>query len=262
MLRLKNRLKNEMKKTSSVSLNKPQKFFSLSSKLCFQLSADKQRYFGESLHKFITASPKKFWREVSPKHHQYDVFELDGINLDDEKKNIANSFIEHFHSVFTWDDDVLPVLENSSPAISDVVINEEGILHMLLKLDKKKSFGPDDIFNTFLKRYAKWIAKYLHIVFLRSLEDGQLPNDLRTARRISLHESGAKECLKNCHPIFVASSSCNILEDCIHECIVEFLDANKILTECQHGFRKGYSTCTQLVAAINDFSVSINNVKN
>lgn len=132
---------------------------------------------------------------------------------------------------------------------------------MLLKLDEKKSSGSDDIPNAFLKRYAEWVSKYLHIVFLRSLEESQLPNYWRTARVIPLHKSGAKECIKNYRPISLTSTSCKILEHIIHKHIIEFLNAHNILTECQYGFRKGYSACTQLVATIHDFAVSVNNVK-
>lgn len=40
--------------------------------------------------------------------------------------------------------------------------------------------------------------------------------------------------------------------------ISEFLTAHNALSESQHGLRKGYSTCTQLVQAVHDFALAIN----
>lgn len=41
--------------------------------------------------------------------------------------------------------------------------------------------------------------------------------------------------------------------------IKEFLAENNVLTEFQHGFRKGYSTVTQLVSVIHSFALSLDN---
>lgn len=60
-------------------------------------------------------------------------------------------------SVFTQDDDVLPNFDADYPPMPDIVISECGILNMLLKLDVKRSPGPDGIPNAFLSRYAEWV---------------------------------------------------------------------------------------------------------
>lgn len=56
-----------------------------------------------------------------------------------------------------------------------------------------------------------------------------------------------------------ASTARKRFEHIIHNNLSEFLDEYNILTEHQHGFRKGSSACTQLVETFHDFSSDINN---
>lgn len=63
----------------------------------------------------------------------------------------SEAFNEQFKSVFTVDDNIIPNFDANYPPVPDVVISETGILNMLLKLDVKKSPGPDDTPNAFLK---------------------------------------------------------------------------------------------------------------
>lgn len=48
-----------------------------------------------------------------------------------------------------------------------------------------------------------------------------------------------------------------MLEHVTSKCIVEFLEENSILTNFQHGFRKGYSSVTQLVTVVHSFAESL-----
>lgn len=74
-----------------------------------------------------------------------------------------------------------------------------------------------------------------------------------------LHKTGLKHMISNYRPISLTSTCCKLLEHIIHNHISEFLETHSVLTNFQHGFRKGYSTCTQLVQTVHDFAISINN---
>lgn len=49
------------------------------------------------------------------------------------------------------------------------------------------------------------------------------------------------------------------MEHILHSDITDFLEKRNSITNFQHTFRKGYSTCTQLVRTVHDFANSINN---
>lgn len=76
---------------------------------------------------------------------------------------ISNAFNQHFESVFSKDDGGVPKFDKfeTLPPIDDLEITETGIFNLLLNLDEKKSSGPDNIPNAFLKRYAEWSSKFL-----------------------------------------------------------------------------------------------------
>lgn len=232
----------------------------LTVKLKNQVSSDRQRYYGDLLPSYIKSAPEKFWRSISPKSEECDVFDVNGA-LVHETKEIANLFNVHFKSVFTRDNSILPSYDVALPPIPDIEITESGVFNMLLNLDIRKSSGPDDIPNCFLKRYAEWVSKYLKVLFMKSLEFGQVPGDWKTARVKPLHKTGNKQHIKNYRPISLTSTACKILEHIIHKHILEFLEKHKFLTIHQHGFRKGYSTITQLVQTVHDFANNINNGK-
>lgn len=189
-----------------------------------------------------------------------DVFEIDGVETSDSSV-ISNAFKDYFKSVFTTDNGVLETFDMAGPPLSDIVISEQGVFNLLLKLDVKKSSGPDGVPNEFLKRYAQWVSKYLTILFSKSLKDGQVPDDWVTAKVKPLHKSGNPHSVINYRPISLISTSCKLLEHIIHKHISEFLDKHNILSGSQHGFRKGFSTCTQLVTTVHDFALSINSGK-
>lgn len=261
-LQLKRRLKGlKTKRGTARDLNALlTKISELSSELKTKVSSDKQNYFGEKLPKFISTSPEKFWRLISPSKQINDTFMVNGV-LSDDNAVIAEAFNLHFRSVFTHDNGSMPYFHASYPPLSDVTINENGILNMLLNLDIKKSPGPDGLPNEFLKRYAPWVSKYLHVLFSKSLTEGEIPIDWRTAAVKPIFKNGNKQHILNYRPISLISTSCKLLEHIIHNHIAEFLSKNKILSCNQHGFRKGFSTCTQLVTTVHDFAKAINSGK-
>uniref|UniRef100_A0A131YG22 RNA-directed DNA polymerase from mobile element jockey n=1 Tax=Rhipicephalus appendiculatus TaxID=34631 RepID=A0A131YG22_RHIAP len=87
------------------------------------------------------------------------------------------------------DDGTLPQTRPSKlKPLDQLSITEAGILNLLLKLDSRKSSGPDDISNAFLRRYAEWMATYLLIIFNKSLSSGTLPGDWKTAKVKPIHK--------------------------------------------------------------------------
>lgn len=109
-----------------------------------EINKAKHCYMNETLTNFIKTSPEKFWRYISGPNS--------GIQfLTSEKKkslsrtalkwlasslNISNKFI-------TWDDGSTPqTLHSIKPCISEPTIRQDGILNLLLKLDKKKMPWP------------------------------------------------------------------------------------------------------------------------
>lgn len=259
-LHLQRRLKRLKKRARSATPSIVRVIEEVSQQLKDQTLLDKERYFGVQLPSFIKKSPEKFWRTITPSSRSADMFVIDGKCIRDDNAACV-AFNNHFKTVFTADNGHLPSFSLSLPPIPDVTISENGVFNLLLNLDVKKSFGPDDIPNAFLKQYAQWCSKYLCVIFRRSIEEGALPDDWRVARVKPLHKTGDKTQVQNYRPISLTSTACKILEHIIHKHLSTFLEEHNVISKAQHGFRKGYSTCTQLIQTIHDFAEAINEGK-
>lgn len=111
----------------------------------------------------------------------------------------------------------------------------------------------------FLRRYAECVAKFLVVIFQASLLTATLPRDWRIARVIPIFKKGDRLIPDNYRPISLTSTCCKLIEHIIANHILEFLERHSILTSFQHGFRKGYSTVTQLVTVTHEFAKALDN---
>lgn len=136
-------------------------------------------------------------------------------------------------------------------------ISLAGVFSMLLNLKTKKSPGPDKIPNAFLRRFAEPLAHFLTVIFRTSFLSGVLPNDWLLARVVPVFKKGDHLSLSNYRPISLTCTLCKLLEHIISNMVTDFLDKNNFITEFQHGFRKGYSTVTQLVTTVHEFASTL-----
>lgn len=176
----------------------------------------------------------------------------------EESKERANLMNNYFKSIFT-NNDVIPrhIHSHSSDSIDSISLNEAGIFNLLLKLDCRKKAGPDDIPSEFLRRYAEWMAKYLFLIFNKSLTTCSLPIEWKMAKVIPIHKRGNKSDASNFHPISLTRTTCKLLEHVILKHITIHVEENHILSPFQHGFRKGLSTVTQLTKLVHEISQAI-----
>lgn len=194
-----------------------------------KIKTAKQFYFTNTLTNFLKSAPTKFWNYINPKTRNDDG------TIDVDNRRSANLLNDYFCSIFTEDDGTLPQTRPSElKPLDQLIITEAGILNLLLKLDSKKSSGPDNISNAFLRRYAEWMAKYLLIIFNKSLSSGTLPNDWKTAKVKPIHKSGSKTEPSNYRPISLTCTACKLLEHIILKHITKHLEKEQILTPCQH----------------------------
>ena len=67
------------------------------------------------------------------------------------------------------------------PSAPEITITLNGIQKLLAKLNPNKAAGPDNIKPRILKELSNEIAPILLIIFRKSLETGEVPQDWRNA---------------------------------------------------------------------------------
>jgi hypothetical protein len=176
------------------------------------------------------------------------------IDTDKEKANVFNSY---FSSVGIADNGLLPLIEknHSQSEMEAITITEMDVFMSIKKLKNKFTCGPDGLPPIFFKQRIGSLVIPLTIIFNQLLSVSAVPDAWKTAIITPVFKKGAAGQVSNYRPISLTSVPSKILERIISNKIIEHLNVNKILHPAQHGFRKGRSTCTNLLECLNDWTL-------
>ena len=109
--------------------------------------------------------------------------------------------------------------------------------------DPSKATGPDQIPGKLLKICASLLADVFAILFQASLDQGVVPDEWKLGIITPLFKKSDKSNVENCCPISLTSIACELFEHIIHSMIMDYLDANRILT---HYSTAGFPSETEL----------------
>ena len=84
-----------------------------------------------------------------------------------------------------------------------------------------------------------------HLINLCIIQ-GILPNCLKTAKVITIHNSGDIDDPTNYRPISLLSPFSKIIEKVLKHRFLDFMEKNKVMNNAQYGFKKGVSTSDAL----------------
>ena len=240
------------------------KFRKLRNKLGHLLKK-KYRQFINDLEPNIKSNPKRFWSFIKSKTGSGSIPTKVTWNTQtgDTPYDQANLFNRYFHSVFTKSDDNLGKTFNSNfqnfspPGFSNLEFSDDEVLKILLGLDTNKAIGPDKLSPYFLKSFAVEINSSLCYIFRMSFDSGIIPNDWLRANVIPIHKSSNKENVENYRPVSLLSIVSKICERIIHNKIYPYIFSQ--LSNKQHGFIKGRSTCSQMLNFVHEIGNSLDN---
>jgi hypothetical protein len=217
------------------------------------------REFEKCITKEAKDNPKAFYNYVRSKSKSRaginDLVTEDGTaTADMDKAEVLNNF---FASVFTVEDaDTTPDFDPrlvESP-INTVKFTVEEVKKKLKNLNPCKSPGPDRIHPRILKELASQLATPLQIIFQRSMDDGQLPNEWREAVIAPIFKKGAKDKPGNYRPVSLTSVVCKVMEGLVRDKIVSHMNDNNLFSRHQHGFISGRSCMTQLLEVMEQWT--------
>ena len=108
-----------------------------------------------------------------------------------------------------------------------------------------------------LKDLAKELSPFLTEIFQRSLADGEVPMEWRSANMTAIFKKGDRFRASNYRPVSLTSLCCKLQEHIIVSNTMKHLEHHNILTDCQHGFRARRSCETQLETLCHDLADSL-----
>ena len=198
---------------------------------------------------------KKTWKvmkELLANKKKSDNFDclIDG----DEIKNteqLANEFNKYFNEVSDnlpsssgYDINEMGTLNGVKSKFEFSEIPVEYVLKELQSIDCSKSTGVDGMHPKLLKIASDVIAKPLSNIFNKSLNSSDIPIEFNTAKITPIHKGNSKTELNNYRPISVLPIPSKILERAVYDQFYKYLNEHFMLSDCQSGFRKFFSTST------------------
>ncbi|CAM4628179.1 unnamed protein product [Lepidochelys olivacea] len=214
----------------------------------------------------VKSNKKSFFRYVSKKKKvKESVGPLlnEGGNLVTKDVEKANVFSAFFASVFT------NKVSSQTAALGSTAwgggdqpsVEKEVVRDYLEKLDMHKSMGPDALHLRVLKELADVIAEPLAIIFENSWRLGEVPDDWKKANVMPIFKKGKKEDPGNYRPVSLTSVPGKIMEQVHKESILKHLQERKVIRNSQHGFTKGKSCLTNLIAFYDEITGSVDEGK-
>ncbi|CAM5167636.1 unnamed protein product [Natator depressus] len=208
----------------------------------------------------VKSNKKGFFRYVSNKKKvKESVGPLlnEGGNLvteDVEKANVLNAF---FASVFTNKvSSQTAALGSTAWGGGDQLSVEKEVVR-----DEHKSMGPGALHPRVLKELADVIAEPLAITFENSWRSGEVPDDCKKANVVPIFKTGKKEDPGNYRPVSLTSVPGKIMEQVLKESILKHVEERKVVRNSQHGFTKGKSCLTNLIAFYDEITGSVDEGK-
>ena len=97
----------------------------------------------------------------------------------------------------------------------------------------------------------------LALLFRKSLDEGVIPHDWKLGAITPIYKKGDKRNPGNYRPVSLTAIPCKLLESLIKDALLNYLDAQQLLSDHQHGFRPKRSCDSQLLEALGDWTRQI-----
>ena len=135
----------------------------------------------------------------------------------------------------------------SRSSITRIIFSNEELEEAMDELSDNAAAGPDGFPAILLKKCRKILAPPLANIWRKSLAEGIVPHNCKTAYISPIHKGQSRALPKNYRPVALTSHLVKVFEKVIRAHIVSFMECHQLFNSNQHGFRGGRSCLSQLL---------------
>ena len=139
-------------------------------------------------------------------------------------------------------------------------ITKREVYEEIIKLDKNKGPGIDDLDVKSLKYIADIISEHFCLLFNSTLDSSVYPTLFKTAKCVPIFKGGELNPLEavSYRPISILNSLNKVFEKLIHEQIYRFVERLNILPNFQYGYRKQHNTAQAILDFVQEIKTNTN----
>ena len=169
---------------------------------------------------------------------------------------MANLLQEQYTSVFSSPSNPERKFTSKAPpanhSLSDIEFTQDDIETAIDEMRRDSGSTDNDIPAALIKDFKKELSYPLFRIWQKSQSTAIIPKDLKLQSIAAIYKKGDRSLAENYRPISLTSNMIKIYERVVRKRLVQYLESNNILSGRQHGFRKGRSCLTHLLAHIDE----------
>jgi hypothetical protein len=142
--------------------------------------------------------------------------------------------------------------------MTDLVFDEQDILGAIKAMDRYSAVGPDKFPAIILKECGQVLAPVVTQLWRASPDSGDIAAKFKSQSVVPLFKKGKRSIAANYRPVSLTSHLIKMFERVFRAKLVDYIEAQDIINDDQHGFRAGRSCLTQLLHHMEDILNDLN----